>query len=193
MLNKRGLSMDSLVYKINLDCLRKDSQAIVNAKVGETNGRKIVFTLYEGRSAFFVPEGATAIFRAKKPSGAVLYNSCDINDGKVEYTLTQQTVAEQGVFPCEIQIIGADKKVIYTPCITLDVAQNLYSDAEIESTSEFTALTGAIDEVRALKAFTIKLTTTSDGITADKTFTEIAEKVNASKSVIINMDGWAFL
>ena len=184
--------MDSLVYKINLDCLRKDSQAIVNAKVGETNGRKIVFTLYEGRSAFFVPEGATAIFRAKKPSGAVLYNSCDINDGKVEYTLTQQTVAEQGVFPCEIQIVGADNKIIYTPCITLDVAQNLYSDAEVESTSEFTALTGAIDEVRALKAFTIKLTTTNDGITADKTFAEIAEKVNSAKSVIVNMDGWAF-
>ena len=139
--------MDSLIYKINLDCLRKDSQAIVNAKIGEASGRKIVFTLYEGRAPFFVPSDTTVVFRAKKPSGAALYNNCVVDDGKIEYTITSQTVAEKGVFPCEIQIIGADNKVIYTPCITLNVTENLYSDSEIESSDEYSALTEALQSL----------------------------------------------
>ena len=139
--------MDSLIHKINLDCLRKDSQAIVNAKIGEASGRKIVFTLYEGRAPFFVPSDTTVVFRAKKPSGAVLYNNCVVDDGKIEYTITSQTVAEKGVFPCEIQIIGTDNKVIYTPCITLNVTENLYSDSEIESSDEYSALTEALQSL----------------------------------------------
>ena len=143
--------MDSLIHKINLDCLRKDSQAIVNAKIGEASGRKIVFTLYEGRAPFFVPSDATVVFRAKKPSGAVLYNNCVVDDGKIEYTITSQTVAEKGVFPCEIQIIGADNKVIYTPCITLNVTENLYSDTEVESSNEVTELENALNKIPSLE------------------------------------------
>lgn len=156
--------MDSLIHKINLDCLRKDSQAIVNAKIGEASGRKIVFTLYEGRAPFFVPSDTTVVFRAKKPSGAVLYNNCVVDDGKIEYTITSQTVAEKGVFPCEIQIIGADNKVIYTPCITLNVAENLYSDTEVESSNEFTELENALNKIPPLEVIYSKYTKPEDGI-----------------------------
>ncbi len=156
--------MDSLIHKINLDCLRKDSQAIVNAKIGEASGRKIVFTLYEGRAPFFVPSDTTAVFRAKKPSGAVLYNNCVVDDGKIEYTITSQTVAEKGVFPCEIQIIGADNKVIYTPCITLNVTENLYSDTEVESSNEFTELENALNKIPSLEVINSKYTKPDGGI-----------------------------
>ena len=156
--------MDSLIHKINLDCLRKDSQAIVNAKIGEASGRKIVFTLYEGRAPFFVPSDTTVIFRAKKPSGAVLYNNCVVDDGKIEYTITSQTVAEKGVFPCEIQIIGADNKVIYTPCITMNVAENLYSDTEVESSNEFTELENALNKIPSLEVINSKYTKPEGGI-----------------------------
>ena len=156
--------MDSLIHKINLDCLRKDSQAIVNAKIGEASGRKIVFTLYEGRAPFFVPSDTTVVFRAKKPSGAVLYNNCVVDDGKIEYTITSQTVAEKGVFPCEIQIIGADNKVIYTPCITLNVTENLYSDTEVESSNEFTELENALNKIPPLEVINSKYTKPEGGI-----------------------------
>lgn len=168
--------MDSLIYKINLDCLRKDSQAIVNAKIGEASGRKIVFTLYEGRAPFFVPSDTTVVFRAKKPSGAVLYNNCVVDDGKIEYTITSQTVAEKGVFPCEIQIIGADNKVIYTPCITLNVTENLYSDTEVESSNEFTELENALNKIPPLEVINSKYTKPDGGIPK----TDLANDVQAS-------------
>ena len=170
--------MDSLIHKINLDCLRKDSQAIVNAKIGEASGRKIVFTLYEGRAPFFVPSDTTVVFRAKKPSGAVLYNNCVVDDGKIEYTITSQTVAEKGVFPCEIQIIGADNKVIYTPCITLNVTENLYSDTEVESSNEFTELENALNRIPPLEVIYSKYTKPEGGIPK----TDLAQDVQNSLS-----------
>ena len=170
--------MDPLIHKINLDCLRKDSQAIVNTKIGEASGRKIVFTLYEGRAPFFVPSDATVIFRAKKPSGAVLYNHCVVDDGKIEYTITSQTVAEKGVLPCEIQIIGADSKVIYTPCITLNVTENLYSDTEVESSNEFTELENALNRIPPLEVIYSKYTKPEGGIPK----TDLAQDVQNSLS-----------
>lgn len=155
--------MDALVLKINLDCLRKDSQAIINAKVGEANGRKVVFTLYEGRTAFFVPAEATAILRAQKPDGTILYNHCVIDDGKVEYTITSQTVAVAGVFACELQI-SSGGRIIYSPYVTLNVMDNLYSDAEVESSNEFSALDEALKKLPSLDVINSKYTKPDGGI-----------------------------
>lgn len=155
--------MDALVLKINLDCLRKDSQAIINAKVGEANGRKVVFTLYEGRTAFFVPAEATAILRAQKPDGTILYNHCVIDDGKVEYTITSQTVAVAGVYACELQI-SSGGRIIYSPYVTLNVMANLYSDAEVESSNEFTELDEALKKLPSLEVINSKYTKPDGGI-----------------------------
>ena len=176
--------MDSLIHKINLDCLRKDSQAIVNAKIGEASGRKIVFTLYEGRAPFFVPSDTTVVFRAKKPSGAVLYNNCVVDDGKIEYTITSQTVAEKGVFPCEIQIIGADNKVIYTPCITLNVTENLYSDTEVESSNEFTELENALNRIPPLEVIYSKYTKPEDGIPKSDLAQDVQNSLNKADTAL---------
>ena len=176
--------MDSLIHKINLDCLRKDSQAIVNAKIGEASGRKIVFTLYEGRAPFFVPSDTTVIFRAKKPSGAVLYNNCVVDDGKIEYTITSQTVAEKGVFPCEIQIIGADNKVIYTPCITLNVTENLYSDTEVESSNEFTELENALNKIPSLEVINSKYTKPEGGIPKADLAQDVQNSLNKANTAL---------
>ena len=176
--------MDSLIHKINLDCLRKDSQAIVNAKIGEASGRKIVFTLYEGRAPFFVPSDTTVVFRAKKPSGAVLYNNCVVDDGKIEYTITSQTVAEKGVFPCEIQIIGADNKVIYTPCITLNVTENLYSDTEVESSNEFTELENALNRIPPLEVINSKYTKPEGGIPKSDLAQDVQNSLNKADTAL---------
>lgn len=176
--------MDSLIHKINLDCLRKDSQAIVNAKIGEASGRKIVFTLYEGRAPFFVPSDTTVVFRAKKPSGAVLYNNCVVDDGKIEYTITSQTVAEKGVFPCEIQIIGTDSKVIYTPCITLNVTENLYSDTEVESSNEFTELENALNRIPSLEVINSKYTKPEGGIPKSDLAQDVQNSLNKANTAL---------
>ena len=190
--------MDALTLKINLDCLRKDSQAIINAKVGEANGRKVVFTLYEGRTAFFVPAEATVIFRAQKPDGTILYNNCVIDDGKVEYTITSQTVAVAGVYACELQIVS-DGRIIYSPYVTLNVMDNLYADTEVESSNEFTELENALNKIPPLEVIYSKYTKPDGGIPKSDLAQDVQnslskadtaqEKLIAGKNINIAADG----
>ena len=175
--------MDALTLKVNLDCLRKDSQAIINAKVGEANGRKVVFTLYEGRAAFFVPDGASVIFRAQKPDGTILYNNCVIDDGKVEYTITSQTVAVAGVYACELQIVS-DGRIIYSPYVTLNVMDNLYSDTEVESSNEFTELENALNRIPSLEVIYSKYTKPDGGIPKSDLAQDVQNSLNKANTAL---------
>lgn len=175
--------MDALTLKINLDCLRKDSQAIINAKVGEANGRKVVFTLYEGRTAFFVPAEATVIFRAQKPDGTILYNNCVIDDGKVEYTITSQTVAVAGVYACELQIVS-DGRIIYSPYVTLNVMDNLYADTEVESSNEFTELENALNKIPSLEVINSKYTKPEGGIPKSDLAQDVQNSLNKANTAL---------
>ena len=175
--------MDALTLKVNLDCLRKDSQAIINAKVGEANGRKVVFTLYEGRTAFFVPAEATVIFRAQKPDGTILYNHCVVDDGKVEYTITSQTVAVAGVYACELQIVS-DGRIIYSPYVTLNVMDNLYADTEVESSNEFTELENALNKIPPLEVIYSKYTKPDGGIPKSDLAQDVQNSLNKADTAL---------
>ena len=175
--------MDALTLRVNLDCLRKDSQAIINAKVGEANGRKVVFTLYEGRTAFFVPAEATVIFRAQKPDGTILYNNCVIDDGKVEYTITSQTVAVAGVYACELQIVS-DGRIIYSPYVTLNVMDNLYADTEVESSNEFTELENALNKIPPLEVINSKYTKPEGGIPKSDLAQDVQNSLNKADTAL---------
>lgn len=157
--------MNPIEYKITLDCRRAESQVTITAKQGEASGRKITFSLNEGRLPYKVPSGVTAVLRAKKPSGAVLYNTCTVTaDGNVEYIITTQTVAEVGKLPCELQL-SQDGKVIFSPNFTLLVYKNLSVDSEVESSDEFTALQAAISRAENLTdGTTFTPTVSEDGV-----------------------------
>ena len=157
--------MNPIEYKITLDCRRAESQVTITAKQGEASGRKITFSLNEGRLPYKVPSGVTAVLRAKKPSGAVLYNTCTVTaDGNVEYIITTQTVAEVGKLPCELQL-SQDGKVIFSPNFTLLVYKNLSVDSEVESSDEFTALQAAISRAESLTdGTTFTPTVSEDGV-----------------------------
>ena len=157
--------MNPIEYKITLDCRRAESQVIITAKQGEASGRKITFSLNEGRLPYKVPSGVTAVLRAKKPSGAVLYNTCTVTaDGNVEYIITTQTVAEVGKLPCELQL-SQDGKVIFSPKFTLLAYKNLSVDSEGESSDEVTALRAGINRAERLTdGTTFTPTVSEDGV-----------------------------
>ena len=179
--------MNPIEYKITLDCRRAESQVIITAKQGEASGRKITFSLNEGRLPYKVPSGVTAVLRAKKPSGAVLYNTCTVTaDGNIEYIITTQTVAEVGKLPCELQL-SQDGKVIFSPNFTLLVYKNLSVDSEVESSDEFTALQAAISRAESLTdGTTFTPTVSEDGVLS---WTNDGDKPNPEPVNIKGEDG----
>ena len=143
-----------------MDIHDTNSQAILNAKKGD-NARKIYISLTDGGKPYSISVGCTAKLRAKKPDDSVLYNDCTIQDNVIEYTLTNQTSAYPGNVECEVELIGTDEKKITSPRFTIVVDDTIASDAEIESTNEFTALTNAIDACENLNLSVSKVLNTT--------------------------------
>ena len=144
--------MNNSVYYISLDIHDTASQTMLNVKKSD-NGRQINFVLTDGGKPYVITEGCKAYFRALKPSKEnLLFNECTIADNVITYILTNQTSAEVGIVDCEIRLNGADGKQITSPRFSLCVEDIIYSDSEVESRDEFTALQNALKKAEDLIA-----------------------------------------
>lgn len=130
---------------MSLDIHDTASQTMLNVKKSD-NGRQINFVLTDGGKPYVITEGCKAYFRALKPSKNLLFNECTIANNVITYILTNQTSAEVGIVDCEIRLNGADGKQITSPRFSLCVEDIIYSDSEVESKDEFTALQTALEK-----------------------------------------------
>ena len=163
--------MNNSIYRVCLDIHTTHSQVQLEASKGD-NARLIEFTLTDGGAIYSVADDCTAIFRAQKPSGAVLFNSCTIAGDRIKYQMTNQTTAEVGILQCELEVIGADSKVLTAPRFTIRVADTVYSDDEVESEDEFTQLQTAIIQVGNVDIDCSKVGHTATVTITDKTGTQ---------------------
>lgn len=141
--------MNNSTYRLTLDMHDSVVQKCFNIK-RQDNAREIKITLSDNGKVYQIAEGCTATFRAKKPDGTVLFNHCAIENNIITYELTNQTSAVAGEVECELTLYDADEKQITSPRFALMVMETLYSDSEIESTNEFTALVETMAEVGSL-------------------------------------------
>lgn len=95
-----------------------------------------------------IPSGSTARICARKPSGAKVYNSCNISGNTVEVELTTQMLAEIGKTQAQIEVTYSGKRIT-TFKFVIDVEECLVDNSSIESTNEFTALEKALADTAA--------------------------------------------
>ena len=158
--------MENSVYRVLLDIHTTRCQTMLDVSKGD-NARTIIFTLTDGGNPYDIEDDCTAIFRAVKPDGTVLYNACEIADNSITYRLTSQTSAAEGIIECEVQLLDGNEYTITSPRFALRVAPTLYSDSEIESTDEYTELTEAIRaasnlDISVSKSGTVTTVTVTD-------------------------------
>lgn len=132
---------------LRIDIGRIGLQRKIDAVQGDS-GRVLKCILTD----YAIPPDASARIYAVKPSGAEIYNNCDITgNSSVSVELTTQMLAELGVTRCQVEISKLNKKVTsFEFCI--EVKRSLISDTAIESTDEFTALEEALAEARQVTA-----------------------------------------
>ena len=150
--------MNDSIKRISLDIHSTSSGETVNAKRGDT-ARKLIISLVDGGLPYNIGEDCSAVFIGKKPDRNVLFNDCiikedcTINGNTIIYQFTDQTTAAEGRVNCEIQIYGADDKLITSPKFTINVFGTVYNEGDkVESSDEFNALTRLIaDTQKAVK------------------------------------------
>ena len=145
-----GNFMNYAVYNIALDIHKTGSQVALPMIRGE-NKRKIVISLTENGRPYKIASGCTAKFAAFKPDGKPIYNDCvvDIENNLIIYTITSQTTAVMGEVKCQIELIGTDDGLLFSPTFSLIVADKLYNQEPIlASSEEFNALTAYVADLQ---------------------------------------------
>ena len=143
--------MEYIDHKFTLDVHDTACHVSLRVKRRET-GRRLLIHLSEKGYPYHINDNCYAAFTAIKPDGKVIFNDCSIDDCVIVYEFTEQTTAVAGMMYCEIQLYGPNSKMIISASFTIIVEDTIYDEeTEIESTSEFSALTALISEVQELK------------------------------------------
>lgn len=141
--------MERTRYRLRLELNDPAAAVTIHAKRCDS-GRSILATLLSGGAVYPVSDDLSAVFTARKPDGKVLYNACTIEAGRIRYDLTPQTTAAAGLMECELRLFRGEQ-LITSPRFHLMVEDTVYDEnAEIESTSEFTTLTGLVGRIEEM-------------------------------------------
>ena len=143
--------MERVEHRIKLNLMKAGLQGQVIVKKADSDSRKINIYLSSAAGPFNMSDIASAILRAEKPDGKVMFNSCTVCEDRLEYIITTQTIAATGTVTCEITLTSNSGQILVTPRFEIIVTDIIYSDSEIESTNEYTALEEAIKKATALK------------------------------------------
>lgn len=142
--------MRDATYRLTLDVSNRSYQTQLTAKLNDS-ARTILANLTEDGVPYTIEDGCSAVIMIKKPDGNVLFNDCEIlNNNVVKYEFTSQTVSTEGLLECEIRVYGNYNTILTSPRFRILVEANVYDDGQVESESEFSALTAAITAVNTL-------------------------------------------
>lgn len=122
--------MGYLDYRIELNVRDTVSNVLLNVKRND-RGRSIFVTLKDDRDIFPLPQGAAAVFSARKPDGNVIYNSCTLEGGCICTPITGQLTAVPGIVSCEIKLLGEGGEQLTCALFSLAVEQTVFDQGDI--------------------------------------------------------------
>ncbi len=137
----------------------KENIVTVVVNQGEVNSRYIKIT-FENTDGTLSLEGKQVTLYTEKPDGTIVFNNCtvDTENNTATVSLTSQMSSVPGSLECEFQIIDANNSLLRVNGLQLVVASEKDFSEAVESTSEFSALTQALNQVKdteeQLKNFT---------------------------------------
>ena len=141
--------MNKSCARITLDIKQASSPTFVAVKKSDI-GREVRITLSDGGLPYEITSDCYAVLTGLKPDGNILYNHCDIKKNTIIYEVTEQTTAIAGRIKAEIKLYGADDTLITSATFRIIVDGTIYSDSEVESAPEFTALTNMMKQMQGI-------------------------------------------
>jgi hypothetical protein len=145
-----GSNMNYSIYRFTLDIHRTKSQVSIPVLFHDT-GIQFYISLTDGGKPYFIEDGCRAVFSAKKPDGATLFNDCIIEDNtRIRYDFTEQTTNCEGMMNCEIRLYGTDGNLLTTPAFVVVVDPRVIYDSEVlDSYPEATLLDNMVSAENA--------------------------------------------
>lgn len=135
---------------INIDLINKiNMNKSIIIKKNDTNSHKFVINIFNSGINYDLT-GTTARIYFKKSDGTKVFLDCALDvalTGKLSCLLTTQALSCAGLVASEITIYGTAGEILTSVTFDFTVSSVIRDDLAIESTSEFTALTTALNSV----------------------------------------------
>lgn len=127
----------------------QENDIIVLSNHGEADSRYLKVSFEDAESNKVSLQGKSVTFYAQKPDGTKVFNSCDVDSSEnvASVLLTSQILSSAGILECEFEIFDSSSKLLKVNGIKIIVADCTDFSEAIESTSEYNALVGAINEI----------------------------------------------
>ena len=142
--------INTIDHIINIDLANKiNMNQSINIKQNDTNSHKFIINIFNN-SVVYDLTGTTARIYFKKPDGTKVFLDCVIDsvlNNKISSLLTNQVLTSSGQVDSEITIYGTASEILTSVTFNFTVSEVIRDDMAIESTSEFTALTNALNAV----------------------------------------------
>lgn len=142
--------MEPIRRRITLDVSKPGSQTAIYARKGEARVYALYISLSESGEPVCVDEACTLVLRARKPDGTMIYNAGTLDAGRALCYLSGQALAAEGVMRCRLDVYGPNEEMLYSPGFDIYIEPANIEDEDIESTDEFSALTGAMGGLKGL-------------------------------------------
>lgn len=138
--------MNESFYRITLDIKSIQSQISLPIKQGDTS-RGIYISLTDGGKPYVIAEKCFAIFKGNKSDGTEVGNNCYIENNRIVYPITKETVTSPGIVECEVSLYNSEGGLITTPRFTLVVDSRAVGGEQYTSKSEYTSLESFLSRV----------------------------------------------
>ena len=138
-----------IVKTLALDFTREAPLEYIFVKAGDKDSRVLDITPLNSGLAYAIPEGAKVVFAAKKPDKTEILNDASVNTetGHIEVTLSEQTLAAEGILVCEVGLYSAAGEFLSSQHFYLKASPFALTDAE--SSNEYNSLVVALLAVDA--------------------------------------------
>ena len=135
---------------INIDLASKiNMNQSINIKKNDTNSHKFVVNIFNSGVNYDLT-GTTSRIYFEKSDATKVFLDCVLDDtivNKLSCLLTTQALTCSGSVASEITIYGSTGEILTSVTFNFIVSEVIRDDMAIESTSEFTALTNALNAV----------------------------------------------
>lgn len=113
------------------------------------NGIQVVnVTLFQNGTAYALTTDVSVAIRGKTPAGEKILDAATAKtDYSAEFTITEAMSATAGRYLCSIQLTGSNSSRKVIPAFYLLIEKDPVSDSDVEASSEFTALSTALEQV----------------------------------------------
>ena len=138
-----------IVKTLALDFTREAPLEYIFVKAGDKDSRVLDITPLNSGLVYAIPEGVKVVFAAKKPDKTEILNDAKVNTatGHIEVTLSEQTLAAEGILVCEVALYTASDEFLSSQHFYLKASPFALTD--VESGNEYNSLVVALLSVDA--------------------------------------------